>query len=81
MARPGTQRTGQSAILLDVIDHDPAQLERALARLFLANLAERVLRFLDEVTRVGEELRLIASLPPAPYVRAVAARATGPSGR
>jgi hypothetical protein len=40
-----------------------------------------VLRLLDEVTRVGEGLRLIASLPPAPHVRAVAASAMRPSGR
>jgi hypothetical protein len=33
----------------------------------------RVVRFLDEQTSVGDELRLIASLPPAPFLRASAA--------
>src|SRR5439155_22842533 len=38
------------AVLLDVLDRDPAELERAFARLFRRNPAERVLRFLDEDT-------------------------------
>ena len=38
---------------------------------------DRVLRFLDEDTTVREELRLIASLPPAPFVRASAAVLVG----
>jgi lycopene beta-cyclase len=63
------------AVLLAVLDRDPAQLPRAFARLFATNPAERVLRFLDEDTGVPEELRLIASLPPVPYVRALAGTA------
>jgi hypothetical protein len=57
------------ALLLDVLD-DPAQLERAFARLLSANPADRVLRFLDEDTAWGDELRLVAALPPGPYLRA-----------
>jgi len=60
------------AVLLQVLDRDPAQLELAFSRLFAANPAERVLRFLDEDTGLRDELRLIASLPPAPYLRALA---------
>lgn len=63
--------------LLDVLDRDPAELETAFARLFAANPAERVLRFLDEDTGPRDELRLIASLPPAPYLRALARRTLG----
>ena len=62
------------AILLDVFDRDPAQLEAAFAALFAANPAERILRFLDEDTRPDEELRLAASMPPAPYLRALVSR-------
>jgi lycopene beta-cyclase len=62
------------AVLLDVLDRDPVQLERAFIRLFSANPAERVLQFLDEDTNVRDELRLIVSLRPAPYLRAVATR-------
>jgi lycopene beta-cyclase len=60
------------AVLLDVLGHEPAELERAFAQLFFANPAERVLRFLDEDIGVAEELRLIAALPPAPYLDAAA---------
>jgi lycopene beta-cyclase len=59
-------------VLLDVLERDPAELERAFAGLFTANPPERVLRFLDEDTGLRDELRLIASLPPAPYLRALA---------
>jgi lycopene beta-cyclase len=62
------------AVLLDVLDREPARLEEAFARLFRANPAERVLRFLDEDTRPPDELRLIASLPPLPYLRALIRR-------
>ena len=62
------------AILLDVLDRDPAQLELAFAALFAASPAERILRFLDEDTGVAEELRLAASMPPRPYLRALFGR-------
>jgi lycopene beta-cyclase len=67
-------------VLLEVLDRDPAELERAFTRLFLANPAERVLRFLDEDTGIADELRLIATLSPAPYLRAAAGRAIRRSG-
>lgn len=60
------------ALLLDVFDRDPSTLERAFARLFAANPVERVLAFLDEDTGVPDELRLMATLPAAPYLRALA---------
>jgi lycopene beta-cyclase len=58
------------AILLEVLDREPAQLELAFGQLFLANPAERVLRFLDEDTRPLDEVRLAATLAPRPYLRA-----------
>jgi lycopene beta-cyclase len=71
---PARRHRFLDSVLLDVLDRDPRQLERAFARLFLRNPAERVLRFLDEGSTVGAELRLIATMPPAPYLRAAAAR-------
>jgi lycopene beta-cyclase len=62
------------SVLLDVLDRDPRQLERTFARLFLGNPADRVLRFLDERSPVGEQLRLVATMPKAPYLRAAARR-------
>jgi lycopene beta-cyclase len=60
------------AVLLDVLDRDPAQLELAFARLFARNPAGRVLRFLDEEPYLPAELRLMASLSPGPYLRGLA---------
>ncbi len=72
---PQTRYRFLDAVLLDVLDHDPAQLELAFARLFSANPVERVMCFLDERSRTLDDLKLIASLPPMPYLRAVAGRA------
>jgi lycopene beta-cyclase len=66
--------------LLRVLDDDPAALEVAFARLFGGRSAEPVLRFLDEDTRLLDELRLIRTLPPAPYLRALRPWNAGPSG-
>jgi lycopene beta-cyclase len=73
-ALPGTRRRHRmlDALLLDVFDHDPTQLEQAFASLFTGNPAGRVLRFLDEDTGVPDELRLIASMPHLPYLRGIA---------
>jgi lycopene beta-cyclase len=57
-------------VLLRVLAAEPQQLERVFAQLFRANPAERVLRFLDEDTTRVEEARLIATLRPAPFLRA-----------
>jgi lycopene beta-cyclase len=75
LPRPRLRHQLLDAVLLDVLDRDPAQLELAFSRLFSANPAERVLRFLDEGTGVADELRLIRSFPPLPYLRAFATRA------
>jgi lycopene beta-cyclase len=76
-ATPETRRKYRllDAVLLRVLDQDPSQLETAFARLFFGNPAERVLRFLDEHSPLRDDLRLIASLPPAPYLRALVGRA------
>jgi lycopene beta-cyclase len=66
------------AVLLDVFDRDPASLERAFGRLFAALPAPRVLRFLDEDARAGDIVRVMAALPPLPYLAALARRAGGP---
>ncbi|MFD8496034.1 lycopene cyclase family protein [Amycolatopsis sp. NPDC059657] len=60
--------------LLDVITHDPPQLERAFAALFDRASAEPVLKFLDEDTSIGQEARLFAKLPASVYLGAVSRR-------
>ncbi|MEU7872929.1 lycopene cyclase family protein [Dactylosporangium sp. NPDC049140] len=64
-------------VLLRVLDRDPDQLETAFARLFAASPADRVLRFLDEQSSLRDDLRIVASLPPAPYLRALAGNPLG----
>jgi lycopene beta-cyclase len=66
------------ALLLDVLNQEPARLEPSFAGLFAVNPAERILRFLDEDTRVGEEIGLARSMPARPYLRALARRALNP---
>jgi len=73
LPRPRRRHRLLDAILLEVLDRDPTQLELAFRQLFLAGPAERVLRFLDEDTRPLDEIRLAATLPPAPYLRAAPA--------
>ncbi|GHS86820.1 hypothetical protein AGMMS50218_07430 [Actinomycetota bacterium] len=69
-------------VLLEVIDREPARVVDVFARLFAASPGDRVLEFLDERTSVVQELALILTLPPAPFLRAVAALITRPpSGR
>jgi lycopene beta-cyclase len=63
------------AILLAVLDREPAQLEHAFARLFARNPGARILRFLDEDTGVRDEARLVRSLSPGPFVRAASSQA------
>lgn len=67
------------ALLLDVLDRDPGQLELAFAGLFLDNPAPRVLRFLDEDSSTVDLVRLMGSLPPTPYLRALARRVAAPA--
>lgn len=79
--RPRQRYRLLDALLLDAIAADPAQLEVAFARLFSANPPERVLRFLDERAGPYTLARLVASLPPGPYLRAAARAVTRTSRR
>ncbi len=62
------------ATLLELIRTDPRAVEVAFAELFSRNPADLVLRFLDEDTTVTEEVRLLRTLPPRPFLRAAAGR-------
>ncbi|WP_086664227.1 lycopene cyclase family protein [Lentzea kentuckyensis] len=62
------------AVLLDVVTHDPAQLERAFGALFRFRTAEPALRFLDEATTPSQELRLFAGMPAPVYLAAAGRR-------
>jgi lycopene beta-cyclase len=70
LPRPRRRHAWLDGVLLDLVATDPAAVEPAFARMFARNPVRRVLRFLDEDTRPIEELLLIASLPPVPFLRA-----------
>jgi len=62
------------AVLLDVLGAEPDRLESTFLRLFGRNPADLVLRFLDEDSSLGQEARLVLTLPPLPFLRAMARR-------
>lgn len=57
-------------VLLDLWEHEPGLMPAIFTTLFTRNPPDRVLRFLDERAGAGEVIRLIASLPTLPFVRA-----------
>jgi lycopene beta-cyclase len=69
------------AVLLDVLAAEPDRLQRAFLQLFARNPGDRVLRFLDEDTSIAEEALLVATLPPAPFLRAIGRRSVRTGAR
>jgi lycopene beta-cyclase len=62
------------SLMLEVFaDHD-IPLKQIMTSMFIRNPIHRVFRFLDEQTNACEELRLLASLPPTPFLRALRSR-------
>ena len=59
------------AVLLEAIRREPARVVDVFERMFAANDGDRVMAFLDEATSVGQELALIRTLPPRPFLRAL----------
>ncbi len=59
------------SLMLQIMARHSDQVEPIFAALFKNNPIERVLRFLDETTSPWENLSLIATLPPALFLRAL----------
>ncbi|MBZ0117226.1 MAG: hypothetical protein K8H88_09540 [Sandaracinaceae bacterium] len=59
------------AILLVVMRHEPAQIERIFAALFARSPVDRVLAFLEERASLADLARLVVTLPPWPFARAM----------
>jgi lycopene beta-cyclase len=57
--------------LLQVIHHHGEQIKPIFATLVRKNPIERVFRFLDGTASLWEDLVLMASLPPGPFLRAL----------
>lgn len=58
-------------LLLDIIKHEPEQVDRIMGVLFKRNKISTILRFLSEKTSPWNELRLLLRLPWAPFFRAI----------
>jgi lycopene beta-cyclase len=65
------------AVFLELATAQPGQLVRALEMLFARNDIERVIRFLQEESTLVDEARIVATLPAAPFLRAVLQRGLG----
>ena len=61
-------------LLLRIIRDEPAVVPHILWTLFERNPVERILRFLDEETRLREELLIFWSMPWRPFLRAIVRR-------
>lgn len=59
------------ALLLRIMDKGQGQLPDIFTQLFHKHSPDRVFRFLSEETRFDEELRIMASLPWAPFLTAL----------
>jgi lycopene beta-cyclase len=58
------------AVMLELWEREPARVPKIFQRLFGANDPDLVLRFLDERATTLEVLRMVATLPAGPFVRA-----------
>jgi lycopene beta-cyclase len=68
-AAPGRYRV-MDAMLLHLLANRPELSERIFSDLFSKNPVERLFRFLDEQSSVGQDLAIMASVPWWPFIRA-----------
>jgi lycopene beta-cyclase len=59
------------SMLLDIMEREPERIQAIFAALFKRNSIEHVLSFLDEQASFMQNVRMIATLPPAPFLQAL----------
>jgi lycopene beta-cyclase len=59
------------SLLLDIMEREPEQIQPIFAALFKRNSIEQVLSFLDEQASLAQNVRMIATLPPLPFLQAL----------
>ncbi len=57
--------------MLEIMHCRGDQLKPIFTAMFKHNPARRIFRFLDQTATAGEQARLIASLPPGPFIAAL----------
>lgn len=65
------------ALLLDIMQRQGETTRNIFAELFARNPVGRILRFLDERTSWADNLRVMHSVSPGPFLRAIARRLRG----
>ncbi|WP_448520114.1 lycopene cyclase family protein [Rhodoflexus sp.] len=59
------------AMLLNIIHREGWKIAEIFSEMFRNNPIERNLRFLDEQTHLGEDLLIMASVPPLPFLQSI----------
>lgn len=59
------------SLLLDIMEREPERVRSIFAALFKRNSIEQVVSFLDERASFAQNVRMIATLPPAPFLQAL----------
>ncbi len=60
------------SLLLDIMEREPERIQSIFAALFKRNSIEHVLSFLDEQASLTQNVRMFATLPPTPFLQAMA---------
>ncbi len=60
------------SMLLDIMEREPERIQSIFAALFKHNAIEQVLSFLDEQASFIQNMRMFATLPPLPFLLALA---------
>jgi lycopene beta-cyclase len=71
IALDGWRERVQDAIMLDVLAHEPAAGTSILSAIFRRNPIQRVLNYLDGRSSVWDDLRIMSSHSPGPFLRAI----------
>ncbi|MCB0374943.1 MAG: lycopene cyclase, partial [Sinomicrobium sp.] len=61
-------------LFLDVLHRDNALGQKLFSAMFKRNAPERIFRFLDELTTPAEDVKMLFSLPPYPFVKSLLKR-------
>ena len=70
LAHSSSRFNWYDSVLLNILAHNKLQGAKIFTHLFKKNNPEKILKFLDNETSVSEELRLLATLPQWPFMKA-----------
>lgn len=65
------RRRFYDALMLEVIAAQGGQVRPIMTAMFKNNSIQSIFRFLDEESSIVEDIRMLASLPPVPFLRAL----------